>query len=100
MDPRPPNAVAAAPPVQPTTHLLEDLNRPRPVATGRIGGETSDERVGEAILVDALVAPQDVHDGDRHLGVVGRLPARHGKPPRLDRLGVQEETLAERIPDR
>jgi hypothetical protein len=46
------------------------------------------------------VPPQDIHDGDRHLGVIGRFPARHGKPPRLNRLGVQEETLAERIPDR
>jgi len=88
------------PPVQPTAHLLEDLNRPRPVATGRIGGETSEERVGEAILLDALVAPQDIHDGDRHLGVVGRFPARHRKPPSVDGFLIQEETLAERIPDR
>jgi hypothetical protein len=86
--------------VQPTAHLLEDLNRPRPVATGRIAGEASDERVGEAILVDALVAPQDIHDGDRHLGVVGRFPARHPEPPSVDGFLIQEETLAERIPDR
>jgi hypothetical protein len=84
----------------PAADLLENLNRPRAIPAGRVSGETSDERVGEAILVDAFVPPQDIHDGDRHLGVVGRFPARHREPPSVDDVLIQEETLAERIPDR
>lgn len=83
----------------PAADLLENLNRPRAVTAERVSGETSGERVGEAILVDALVAPQDIHDGDRHLGVVGRFPARQREPPSVDGFLIQEETLAERIPD-
>src|ERR1044071_3038625 len=40
---------------------------------------------------------RDADKRNRLFGVVGGLPARQGDPPRLDRLGVEEEALAEGI---
>ena len=44
-------------PVQPTIHVLEDLNCPGTIAARRIGGEASREGSHEAILLDGVVAP-------------------------------------------
>lgn len=52
------------------------------------------------IFVDAPVAPQNVDDRDRHLGVVGRLPPWSRKASSLDRFRVEEQALAERVTDR
>ena len=87
-------------PVLTAGDLLENLNGTGAIAPGRVGSETSGKGLGEAILLDSLVAPQHVEDRDSHFRVVCRLPARSGKTASLDRDRVEEEPFAEGVPDR